>query len=115
MHGERQFTGELDLFNDQQILVSARTGINSRVVRVKRADFRKMVSAEPDIGEIVMRAFILRRVGLVRHVHGGVVLVGSSYCAETLRLQRFLTRNHYPSMVASRQRSNGQRATRQFH
>ena len=55
-----------------------------------------MVSAEPDIGEIVMRAFILRRVGLVRHAHGGVVLVGSSYCAETLRLQRFLTRNHYP-------------------
>ena len=96
VHGERQFTGELDLFNDRQILVSGRTGINSRVVRVKRADFRKMISAEPDIGEIIMRAFILRRVGLIRHVQGGITLIGSSYCADTLRLQRFLTRNGYP-------------------
>ena len=96
VHGERQFTGELDLFNDRKILVSGRTGINSRVVRVKRADFRKMISAEPDIGEIVMRAFILRRVGLIRHAHGAIVLIGSSHCADTLRLQRFLTRNGYP-------------------
>ena len=96
VHRERQFTGELDLFNDQQILVSGRTGTNSRMVRIKRADFRKMISAEPDIGEIIVRAFILRRVALIRHSQGGIALVGSSYCADTLRLQRFLTRNHYP-------------------
>ena len=96
VHREHQFTGELDLFNDQQILVSGRTGTNSRVVRVKRADFRKMLSAEPDIGEIVMRAFILRRVGLIRHSHGGVTLIGPSRGADTLRLERFLLRNNYP-------------------
>ena len=62
--GERQFTGELDLFNDRQILVSGRAGADSRVVRIKRADFRRLVTSEPDIGEIIMRAFILRRVGL---------------------------------------------------
>ena len=96
VHGERQFTGELDLFNDQQILVSGRTGVNTRLVRVKRVDFRKMLSAEPDIGEIVMRAFILRRVGLIRHSHGGVTLIGASRGADTLRLERFLLRNNYP-------------------
>lgn len=96
VHGERQFTGELDLFNDRQILVSGRTGTNSRVVRVKRADFRKMLSAEPDIGETIMRAFILRRVGLIRHAQGGIVLIGSAHGAETLRLLRFLSRNGYP-------------------
>jgi len=95
-HGEGQFTGELDLFNDRQILVSGRTGMNSRVVRVKRADFRKMLSAEPDLGEIIMRSLILRRVGLIRHAQGGIVLIGSSHAADTLRLQRFLTRNGYP-------------------
>ena len=77
VHRERQFTGELDLFNDRQILVSGRTGANSRVVRVKRADFRKMLSAEPDIGEIIMRAYILRRVALIRHAQGGIALIGS--------------------------------------
>lgn len=96
VHAERQFTGELDLFNDRQILVSGRTGMNSRVVRVKRADFRKMLAAEPDIAEIIMRAFILRRVGLIRHAQGGIVLIGPSRGADTLRLQRFLTRNGYP-------------------
>jgi thioredoxin reductase (NADPH) len=96
VHAERQFTGELDLFNDRQILVGGRTGADSRVVRVKRADFRRLVSSEPDIGEIIMRAFILRRVGFIRHRQGGVVLIGPGHGADTLRLQRFLTRNGYP-------------------
>ena len=96
IHGPRQFTGELDLFNERQILVSGRTGADSRVVRIKRPDFRRMVTAEPDIAEIIMRAFILRRVGLIRHGHGGVTLVGSSHGGDTLRIERFLMRNGYP-------------------
>ncbi len=96
VHAERQFTGELDHFNDRQILISARAAVDSRVVRIKRADFRRLVTGEPDIGEIIMRAFILRRVGLIQHSHGGVILIGPSHAADTLRLQRFLTRNNYP-------------------
>jgi thioredoxin reductase (NADPH) len=93
---QRQFAGELDLFNERQVLVSARAGEQSVLLRVRRADFRRMVSTESDIGEIVMRAFILRRVGLIRHVHGGVVVVGPAHGADTLRLVQFLTRNAYP-------------------
>jgi thioredoxin reductase (NADPH) len=104
VHGERQFTGELDLFNDRQILVSGRTGSDSRVVRIRRADFRRLVGAEPDIGEIVMRAFILRRVGLIRRGQGGVVLIGPGHGADTLRLQRFLTRNGYPHRLLDTER-----------
>ncbi len=95
-HGVRQFTGEMDLFNDRRILVSGRTGTDSRVIRVKRADFRRLVSTEADIGEIMMRAFILRRVGFIRHAQGGVVLIGPGHAGDTLRLQRFMTRNGYP-------------------
>jgi len=95
-HGPRQFTGELDLFNDREVLVSARAAKDSTVLRVRRADFRKMVSAEPDIGEIVLRAFILRRVGLIQHAQGGAVLIGSGHAGDTIRLQRFMTRNAYP-------------------
>ena len=95
-HGERQFTGELDLFNDRQILVSGRTGVASRVVRIARADFRRLVASEADIAEVVMRAFILRRVGLIRHGQGGVVLVGPGHSGDTLRLAQFLIRNAYP-------------------
>jgi thioredoxin reductase (NADPH) len=55
-----------------------------------------MLDAESDISETVMRAFILRRMGLIGHNQGGVVLIGNSRCADALRIQRFLTRNAYP-------------------
>ena len=95
-HRARQFTGEMDLFNDRQILVSGRTAGDSEVVRVRRADFRRLVAAETDIGEIIMRAYILRRVGLIRRGTGGVVLIGPGHDVDMLRLQRFMTRNGYP-------------------
>jgi thioredoxin reductase (NADPH) len=96
VHGDLEFTGDLDLFTEHRILVSGRAAVPTRVIRVEHADFRRLMSAEPDIGEIVMRAFILRRVGLIRHTQGAVLLIGSSACADTLRIQRFLTRNGYP-------------------
>ncbi len=99
VHRERQFTGELDLFNDRQILVSGRAGEASRVVRVRRADFRRLVATEADIGEIVMRAFILRRVGLIRHTQGGVVLIGPAHSGQTQRIEQFLARNAYPHRI----------------
>jgi thioredoxin reductase (NADPH) len=99
VHRERQFTGEMDLFNDRQILVAGRASGATRVLRVKRSSFRKMMVSESDLGEIIMRAFILRRVGFIRHTQGGVVLVGPAHGGDTLRLQRFMTRNGYPHRV----------------
>ncbi|MEM9703365.1 MAG: FAD-dependent oxidoreductase, partial [Planctomycetota bacterium] len=96
-HGARQFTGELDLFNDRKILVSGRVTNAGRVLRVPRKNFRDMLAAEPDVGDIVMRAFILRRIGLIENTLGGVLLVGRRNDSETLRLERFLRRNGYPS------------------
>lgn len=95
-HGPMQFTGELDLFTGRQILVSGRAAVPTRVVRVPRESFRRMVASEPDIGELIMRAYILRRVGLIRHRQGGVVLIGPKHSGDVLRLQRFLERNGHP-------------------
>ena len=95
-HTERMFTGELDLLSGRAILVSGRAGPGTRVVRIPRDRFRHMVSSEPDIGEIIMRAFILRRVGLIKHSEDGIELIGPTHGGDTLRLARFLTRNAYP-------------------
>ena len=95
-HSERQFTGEIDMFTDREILVSGRTGVDSKVVRIRHPQFNRLVTGEPDIGEIIMRAFIARRLGLIEKAHGGVVLLGPAHDAETIRLQRFLMRNNYP-------------------
>jgi thioredoxin reductase (NADPH) len=96
VHRAGNFTGEMDLFNNRRILVSGRAIEDSRVVRVKPADFRRLVGSESDIGEVIMRAFILRRVGFIRHQTGGVVLIGASHAGDTLRLQRFMMRNGFP-------------------
>jgi thioredoxin reductase (NADPH) len=106
-HQAHQFSGELDQFNERQILVTGRTGPASRVVRIKRADFRRLVTGEPDIGEVIMRAFILRRVGLMRHAQGGVVLIGPGHSADTLRLEQFLTRNGYPHRLLDTEHDGG--------
>jgi thioredoxin reductase (NADPH) len=104
-HRARQFTGEMDLFNERKVLVSSRAAGNTRVVRVKRGDFKRLVAGEPDIGEVIMRALILRRVGLIRHGQGGVVLIGPGHGADTLRLQRFMTRNGYPFQLLDTERN----------
>lgn len=106
VHGEKQFTGEVDLFNDRKILVGGRMGEEGEVIRVNRASFRKLISAETDIGEIVMRAFILRRVGLISHEQGSVTLIGSRDSRETLKIERFLRRNGYPVALLSNLESN---------
>jgi len=94
--GPGQFTGELYLLNERQTLVSARAGVATRVIRVRRPDFRRLLSSEPDIAEILMRAFILRRVGYILHPSLGVELAGPGYGADTLRIQQFMRRNGYP-------------------
>ncbi len=96
VHEASGFTGELDLFNDRQILVGGRMGRDGEVARLDRAQFRRMLAAEPDIGEIVMRAFILRRLGLVRHGQGAATLVHADQGPDKIRIERFLRRNGYP-------------------
>ncbi|MDT7581917.1 MAG: thioredoxin reductase, partial [Pseudonocardiales bacterium] len=96
VHAEHQFTGELDLFHDRAILVGGRMGVDGRVARLGRAQFRRLLAAEPDIADIVMRALILRRTGFVSHGHAAVTLVGPRGSADTLRLRRFLARNGHP-------------------
>ncbi|TQV78788.1 FAD-dependent oxidoreductase [Exilibacterium tricleocarpae] len=96
VHGNHQFTGELDLFNDRQILVGGRMGEDGTVLRINRCNFKKLLSAEPDIGETVMRAFILRRMGLISHKQGSVTLITNKLSADALRIERFLRRNGYP-------------------
>ena len=96
IHRENQFTGELDLFNNRQILVGGRMGEDGTVIRIGRDSFKKLIAAEPELGEIIMRAFILRRNGLVLHNQGAVTLIINGQTSDALRIARFLRRNGYP-------------------
>lgn len=96
VHEKHQFTGEIDLFNDRQILVSGRMGEAGEVLRVNRPSFQRLMTSLPDIAEIIMRAFILRRMGLMEHEQGAATLVGRKGSGALLEAERFLRRNGYP-------------------
>ena len=63
---------------------------------ISRQALRELVITRADLSEIVMRSFILRRMRLIANHLGGVTLIGSRYCADTLHLVEFLTRNGHP-------------------
>ena len=96
-----QFTGELNMLNDQPSLVGARATVPSVLLRVERGDLRRLMRAEGEIANLVLQAFIWRRIGLASQAKVGVTLIGDEGEAEALKLQRFLRRNGYPHHVSS--------------
>lgn len=96
IHHHGEFTGEASQLADRRSLVRARAKTESRVLVVLRADLRFIVQTDPELSEILLRAYILRRMGLLASHQGDVVVVGSRHSAATLRVQEFLTRNGHP-------------------
>jgi thioredoxin reductase (NADPH) len=95
-HGPNQFTGELTTISGQRSLVRARVLEGGTVIEVKAEGLRSLVDRNSDLSEILLRAFIMRRLGMVSAGQGNVVLLGSRHSARTLELQEFLSRNRHP-------------------
>jgi thioredoxin reductase (NADPH) len=96
VHGPGQFTGEINMLSARRSLVSARAAKDSELIEVEHDDLRTLVQRDPELSEILMRAFILRRVGLIAQETSGLVLIGSRHSASTMAIREFLTRNAQP-------------------
>ncbi len=96
VHEPGEFTGEVDLLSGRRSLVRGRARTASRLLVIERSRLRSLVQTDAELSELFLRAFILRRMGLVAHGQGDVVLVGSRHSSGTLRLQEFLTRSTHP-------------------
>jgi len=96
VHDKHQFSGDVNLLNDRRLLVGGRMGEDGQVLRMNPAQFHRFMSAEPEISEMIVQAFILRRMGLVSLKQGSITLIGCRQCAQSLRIERFLRRNGYP-------------------
>src|SRR3954463_8642140 len=93
---EGQFTGEVSLITGRSTLVRIRVAKPGELLVITPEALRKIVQLDPDLSEVLMRAFILRRVGLIAAGAGDAVLVGSTHSAATLRIREFLGRNAQP-------------------
>ncbi|HEX6904097.1 MAG TPA: FAD-dependent oxidoreductase [Thermoanaerobaculia bacterium] len=95
-HGPGQFTGETNMISGRRSLIRARAVEDGEVIELERERLLTFVQTDSEVGEILLRAFILRRVELIAQGIGDVVLVGSVHCSGTVRVKEFLTRNGHP-------------------
>ncbi|MET0748380.1 MAG: FAD-dependent oxidoreductase [Rhizobium sp.] len=99
-HGVGQFSGEVSQLSGRPSLAGARAGAEGcTAIPFDGPHLRALIIGSADVGEILMRAFILRRVGLIGSHGAGSVLVGFPGTPELTRLQGFLTRNGYPNLI----------------
>jgi thioredoxin reductase (NADPH) len=115
-HGPGSFIGELAQLSGRPSLVDAdaQTAVQALVIRPER--LRALLIAEAELGERIMRALILRRVGLIERGLAGPVIVGPAANADVLRLDGFLSRNGHPHQSLHPETDPGARALiERFH
>ncbi|HEX3487168.1 MAG TPA: FAD-dependent oxidoreductase [Micropepsaceae bacterium] len=99
VHGAGSFGGELAQLSGRPSLVDAQAKGAVEVVVIPPQQLRNVLVEEAELGERIMRALILRRVGLIQGGVGGPVIVGPAGNADILRLEGFLTRNGHPRQI----------------
>ena len=95
IHERGNFMGELAQLSGRPYLVNEEALTDVEAVAIPPDRLRALLVAEADLGERLMRALILRRVGLIESGAGPVV-VGSEQNGDVLRLTNFLRRNGHP-------------------
>jgi thioredoxin reductase (NADPH) len=95
-HGPGAFLGELAQRAGRPALVDAWAREPVEALIIPPDQLRALLVAEAELGERIMRALILRRVGLLETGAGGPVIVGRAENGDVLRLQGFLRSNGHP-------------------
>jgi thioredoxin reductase (NADPH) len=95
-HRAGAFTGELSMISGQRCLVLGRVTELGDLLELSPEALRSLIARDAELSEIIMRAFILRRLALITNHLGNVILMGSRHSAATLRLCEFLGRNGHP-------------------
>jgi len=95
-HDTGHFTGELTMISGRHALVRGRVTAPGEFLEITSDELRSVIARDAELSEIIMRAFILRRLALINAGFGNLILMGSRHSAQTLRLREFLTRNGQP-------------------
>jgi thioredoxin reductase (NADPH) len=94
--GPGMFTGEAAMIAGQKMIVLARVTQAGEVLRIKPESLRTVVAQDFELAELFLRAFMLRRLSLIRKQLGNVAIIGSRHSADSMRLREFLGRNGHP-------------------
>ena len=95
-HEPGEFTGEMTMISGHRSLVIGRVTQAGEFLELSAESLRALVAKDAELSEILMRAFILRRLELIRRGWGNLVVLGSQHSARTLEIREFLSRNAHP-------------------
>src|ERR1700693_2075374 len=99
-HGAGQFSGEVNQLAGRPSITAGRAGPQGCcALPFDAAHLRALMVGSAELGEIVMRALILRRVGLIEEGGAGTILIGARGSPDIVQLQEFLTRSGFPNLV----------------
>jgi thioredoxin reductase (NADPH) len=104
------FAGEMSTLRGVPGFTRIRVRDSGEVLAISEENLRNVVQTDAEISETLMRAFILRRMGLVASGQSEAMLLGSRHSASTLRLREFLTRNSYPYVSVDVEADSGVQA-----
>jgi thioredoxin reductase (NADPH) len=97
--GPGEFVAEVGQLSGQPAFVDVHAIDDVEALLIPPENLRALMIEEPEIGERIMRALILRRVALIEAGAGGPVLIGPEFSPDVVRLQGFLARNAYPHQL----------------
>ena len=90
------FSGEMVLISGARSMARGRVADPGEFLEVSADALHSLIAKDAELSDIFMRAFIQRRLSLITEGMGNVVILGSHYSANTLRVREFLTRNGHP-------------------
>ena len=97
--GPGQFVAEVGQLSGQPAFVDVHAMDDVEALLIPPDNLRALMIEEPELGERIMRALILRRIALIEAGAGGPVLIGAENSPDVIRLQGFLARNAYPHQL----------------
>jgi|SRR5581483_9521544 len=97
--GPGEFVAEVGQLSGQPAFVDVHAVDDVEALLIPPQELRALMIEEPELGDRIMQALILRRVALIEAGAGGPVLIGSASSPDVIRLQGFLARNAYPHQL----------------
>jgi thioredoxin reductase (NADPH) len=95
VHGPHRFLGEIGILTGQPFFLNAVTREPGEVLSVPVDALRGLVTRDPRLADLILRAFLIRR-SLQLSLGAGFAIIGSRYSADTRRLREFAARNRLP-------------------
>jgi thioredoxin reductase (NADPH) len=107
IHEPGEFTGDIDMLTGRGALVTGVMHEAGEVLRLPQEKLQKVVAGDPELGEIFLQAFLMRRTLLLEEGFVGLRIVGSRYSKDTNRLRQFAGRNRIPATWLDLERDPG--------